>query len=155
MKYLKFALLLPLSFSCCLSMPVLAAGTDCSNRDITCVTGGIGSTEREELQQQAGQYNFWLRTAANKSGAYLADIKVIVRDDKTKAVLLTTTLDGPWLFLSLPEGRYEVEAQYHDRTKRSDQLLKKTTDIKKGSQRQMMMYFEASNVGELNYQPAQ
>ncbi|BBB63782.1 hypothetical protein UNDKW_5509 [Undibacterium sp. KW1] len=155
MKLMKLASLLPLSLSLCLSMPALAAGSNCSNKDIACVTGGIGSTEREELQQQAGQYNLWLRTAANKSGAYLADIKVIVRDDKTKAVLLTTTLDGPWLFLNLPEGRYEVETQYHDKTKRSDQIVKKITEIKKGSQRQMMMYFEASNVGELNYQPAQ
>ncbi|MFZ6735086.1 hypothetical protein ACO0LG_24415 [Undibacterium sp. Ji42W] len=155
MKYMKLTALLPLSFFLCLSMPALAAGSNCSNKDIACVTGGIGATEREELQQQAGPYNLWLRTAANKSGAYLADLKVIVRDDKTKAVLLTTTLDGPWLFLSLPEGRYEVEAQYHDKVKRSDQIVKKVTDIKKGSQRQLMMYFEASNVGELNYQPAQ
>ncbi|MFZ6679596.1 hypothetical protein [Undibacterium sp. Tian12W] len=155
MKYMKLTALLPLSFFLCLSMPALAAGSNCSNKVIDCVTGGIGATEREELQQQAGQYNLWLRTAANKSGAYLADIKVIVRDDKTKAVLLTTTLDGPWLFLSLPEGRYEVEAQYHDKAKRSEQIVKKVTEIKKGSQRQMVMYFEASNVGELNYQPAQ
>jgi hypothetical protein len=153
-KLMKLAALLPLSLSLCLSMPALAAGSNCSNKDIACVTGGIGSTEREELQQQAGQYNLWLRTAANKSGAYLADIKIIVRDDKTKAVLLTTTLDGPWLFLSLPEGRYEVEAQYHDKAKRSEQIVKKVTDIKKGSQRQMMMYFDASNVGELDYKPA-
>ncbi len=152
---MKFAVLLPLSFSLCLSMPAQAAGSSCSNREVACVTGGIGSTEREELQQQAGQYNLWLRTAANKSGAYLADIKVIVRDDKSKVVLLTTTLDGPWLLLNLPEARYEIEAHYHDRVKRTDQVVKKTTDIKKGSQRQMMMYFEASNVGELNYQPAQ
>jgi hypothetical protein len=154
MKFAKLAMLLPLSLSLCLSMPVLAAGSNCSNKEITCLSGGIGSTEREELQQQAGQYNFWLRTAASKSGAYLANIKVIVRNEKTKAVLLTTSLDGPWLFLALPEGRYEVEAHYHDKATRSDQIVKKVTDIKKGGQRQMMMYFEASNVGELNYQPA-
>jgi len=154
-KYAKLAILLPLSLSLCLSLPALAAGSNCSNKDIACVSGGIGSTEREELQQQAGQYTLWLRTAATKSGAYLANIKVIVRDEKSKAVLMNVTLDGPWLFLGLPEGRYEIEAQYHDKAKRSDQIVKKVTEIKKGSQRQMMMYFEASNVGELHYQPAQ
>lgn len=77
-----------------------------------------------------------------------------MRDEKTKAVLLTTTLDGPWLFLALPEGRYEIEAHYHDKATRSDQIVKKISDIKKVGQRQMMMYFDASNVGELNYKPA-
>lgn len=154
MKYVKLAMLLPFSLSLCLNMPALAAGSNCSNKDIACLSGGIGSTEREELQQQAGQYTFWLRTAASKSGAYLADIKVIVRDEKTKTVLFNTTMDGPWLFLNLPEGRYEIEAQYHDKVTRSDQIVKKVTEIKKSGQRQMMMYFEASNVGELNYKPA-
>ncbi|MBC3908914.1 hypothetical protein [Undibacterium umbellatum] len=154
MKHIKLAILLPLSLSLSLGMPVLAAGSNCSNKDIACVSGGVGSTEREELQQQAGQYTLWLRTAASKSGAYLADIKVVVRDEKTKAVLLTTTLDGPWLFLALPDGRYEIEAHYHDKATRSDQIVKKISDIKKAGQRQMMMYFDASNVGELIYKPA-
>ncbi|MFZ6741665.1 hypothetical protein ACO0LC_00385 [Undibacterium sp. JH2W] len=155
MKLYNLMMIVPLLFSLLSGASTMAAGKDCSQKGITCVSGGIGSSEREELQQQTGQYNFWLRTVANKSGAYLADIKIIVRDEKTKSVLLSTAMDGPWLFLALPEGRFEVEAHYHDNVKRADQIIKKLTDIKKGSQRQMMMYFEASNVGELNYQPAQ
>ncbi|MFZ6871448.1 hypothetical protein ACO0LF_05190 [Undibacterium sp. Di27W] len=154
MKQNNLMLMIPFLLALLASHPALATGNNCSNKDIACVSGGIGSTEREELQQQAGQYSLWLRTVASKSGAYLANIKVIVRDEKTRAVLMNVTLDGPWLFLGLHEGRYEIEAQYHDPVKRSDQIVKQVTDIRKGKQRQMLMYFEASNVGELNYKPA-
>lgn len=128
-----------------------AAGSNCSSKGIACVSGGIGGTEREEMQQHAKQYSLWIRTAADKSGAYLADIKLTVRDVKSHETILSTTLDGPWAFIALPAGRYEVEASYRDPGKNSDQVVKKSTDIKTGDHRQMVIYFSASNVGELDY----
>ncbi len=131
-----------------------ATGSNCSSKTIACVSGGIGSSEREELQKDASKYSLWIKTVASKSGAYLADIKVAVQDLNTHETVLSTTLDGPWLFLALPAGRYEVSASYHDSGKKTEQIFKKMTGIKNGEHRQMLIYFDASNVGELNYKTA-
>lgn len=146
------AFLLALGISFASTQPVQAAGTNCSSQGIACVSGGIGGSEREELQQQAKSYSLWVNTVANKSGAYLADIRVTVRNAKNHEMVLTATMDGPWLFIALPAGRYEVEAKYHDPVKNSDQVVKKITDIKAGDHRQMLMYFDASNVGRFDYE---
>ncbi|MFZ6760767.1 hypothetical protein ACO0K9_26470 [Undibacterium sp. Ji50W] len=123
-----------------------ATGSNCSARGITCISGGIGEPEREELRQQAGQYSLWISTAAKKSGAFLSDTKITVRDSKNHQVVLTTTMDGPLLFLGLPAGQYEVEAIFYEKTMRIDQQLKKLTTIKPPDHHQMMFYFDVPDI---------
>lgn len=123
-----------------------AAGQNCSASGITCLSGGVGDSEREELRQQASQYSLWISTAAKKSGAFLSDTKIIVRDGKDHRVVFTTVMDGPWLFLGLPVGQYEVEAIFHEKTMRIDQQLKKATMIKQTDHHQMMFYFDVPDV---------
>ena len=72
-------------------------------------TGGIGSGERDVLLKRRQDFNVWVTTAAKKSGAYLADVRIKVVDAASR-VVLETTLDGPLLFIGLKPGQYSVEA---------------------------------------------
>ena len=57
----------------------------------------------------------WVITAAKKSGAYLADVQVKVTDSQQR-VVFEAPLDGPWLMIDLPLGRYVVEARLNGET---------------------------------------
>lgn len=109
------------------------------------ISGGIGVDERRDLQEQQGQYNFWLRTAIQRSGAYLSAVKVRITDLDSKKVVLEHTLDGPWLLANLPPGRYTLEARYRSSAAAPEQVLRQTTEVRPGSQRQMMLYFEGTD----------
>ena len=63
-----------------------------------------------------------------------ADVKVTVRDAQ-KRVVFDDTLDGPWLFLQLPQGRYDVQARWADET------LQQITTVHPGDHHQAFFYF--------------
>ena len=69
------------------------------------VSGGIGSSEREEMALVKSNYNLRLLFAVQGSGAYLADIKVRV-SETAGATLLTAVSKGPWFYVKLVPGRY-------------------------------------------------
>ncbi|MEX1300808.1 MAG: hypothetical protein AB1Z16_01490 [Desulfotignum sp.] len=74
------------------------------------ISGGIGITERQVLDQMAGKYSLKVVLAA-KDGHYLSRCYMeIIRADGTK--ILSTSTDGPWLLADLEPGRYQVKAQY-------------------------------------------
>ena len=152
MKYQTTMIKLALALGLAIGMASTGhASSNCTSNSIKCISGGIGSSEREEMQQQASLYSLRILTAANKSGAYLSDIKLTVRDAKNHELVLSATLDGPWIFMALPAGRYELEANYHDQARKTGQTVKKIVDIKAAGHKQLMIYFDASNVGELVY----
>jgi hypothetical protein len=72
------------------------------------ISGGSSAESREEMKQQAGQFNV-RATFITKSGAYMADVDVVVTDAAGKAVLTTRT-EGPWLYARLAPGSYEMRA---------------------------------------------
>ena len=82
-----------------------------TNDDVCWVSGGIGAEERDEMIMALPDYNFRLLVAAEKSGAYLAAVRVVVRDARGRTIL-DAPLEGPWLLSRLPPGRYEVTATY-------------------------------------------
>ncbi|HQT26292.1 MAG TPA: carboxypeptidase regulatory-like domain-containing protein, partial [Burkholderiales bacterium] len=55
-------------------------------------------------------YNLLL-TFAEKSGAYLADVQVVVKSVKGKKGF-DTVAEGPFLYASLPPGKYDVSVEY-------------------------------------------
>ncbi|MDE2430704.1 MAG: carboxypeptidase regulatory-like domain-containing protein [Burkholderiales bacterium] len=120
-------------------------GKSCSTEVIDCVSGGIGQSEREALLNQSSKYNFWLTTAGSKSGAYLSEVQVTIRDVRSGARVFFNTMDGPWLFANLPPGNYEVEARYRENDTAPVQVVKKITSIQKGQHRQMMLYFNVAS----------
>jgi hypothetical protein len=73
-------------------------------------TGGVSSTERAELRARRGEFTLWISTAARRSGALLGDVQVTVSDARHR-VVYEGPLDGPWLLLDLPAGRYDVQAR--------------------------------------------
>lgn len=76
--------------------------------DVRYLVGGVGAEERDYMQSQAPNYNLKLIFAV-ASREYLADVKVVILDPNGKTYV-TTTADGPWMMVKLPEGSYVIQA---------------------------------------------
>lgn len=80
-----------------------------SQNGVAYITGGVGEDEVQALRAVAPQYNLRM-TFASKRGSYLSDIDVTITSDAGRPVLTVRT-EGPFLFVRLPAGRYQVGAQ--------------------------------------------
>jgi len=78
--------------------------------DVAVVHGGIGADDRALIEAKAADHNLKLTFARKGSGAYLADVKVVVRN-KQGTVVIDTVASGPLLVARLPEGEYSVAAK--------------------------------------------
>lgn len=72
------------------------------------ISGGAGADSREELLAQEKDYNLKI-IVADKSGDYLADVKVVI-ESAMKAQVLDTTMGGPILLARLAPGTYTIRA---------------------------------------------
>ncbi len=96
--------------------------------------GGVTFEERSTMQLTASSYSLWVVTAAVKSGAFLADAQITIRDEAGTAVF-DHRVGGPWLYVDLPPGRYTVQARLGG----ADQ--QRSTTIRQGDHHQMLFYF--------------
>jgi hypothetical protein len=112
---------------------------------ILCVSGGVGETERARLKDQSEQFSFWLITAARKTGAYLSGANVGILDAQSHKVIATCAMDGPWLFVNLPSGHFEIETRYRENTDQPEQIIKEKLSVRKNDRRQMIHYFSTSD----------
>ena len=71
------------------------------------VTGGVSREEQADLEAMQKSFTLWLTTADERSGAYLSDAAVEIRDAQN-ALILAATLNGPFLLADLEPGRYRV-----------------------------------------------
>jgi hypothetical protein len=78
------------------------------NQGIRYASGGVGESERDELNALSSQFNLRLLFAMQGSGDYLADVQVNIRDQSGNMVLNAESR-GPWFFAQLPPGAYRVE----------------------------------------------
>jgi hypothetical protein len=101
-------------------------------------SGGVSDEELVALHAKRDTYSLWVVTAALTSGAHLADVSIKIRDANQRTVF-SGQLDGPWLFIDLPLGRYEVEAAL------AGQLQKRATTIHRGDHHQMFFYFNTGD----------
>jgi len=86
-----------------------------TEKGISYMFGGIGSEERELMKKEGKDYN--LRLAfAQKTGQYVADVGLVIEDAK-RTQILSITVSGPWFFIKLPEGTYNVKATYAGKTR--------------------------------------
>jgi len=76
------------------------------------ISGGTGADAREALHAKEKDYNLKI-IVADKSGDYLAGVKVVIESAK-KAQLLDTTMEGPILLAKLPPGTYTIRATSND-----------------------------------------
>ncbi|HEX5804307.1 MAG TPA: hypothetical protein VFY24_14870 [Azospira sp.] len=72
------------------------------------LSGGIGDEARAEMRKAAADYNVHLMFS-ERSGAYLADVPVTVRQRGGEKVYSGVS-EGPLLYLRLPPGNYRVAA---------------------------------------------
>lgn len=68
-------------------------------------SGGIGEEERATAPAEGTKLVFFA-----EGGRFVANVKVQVSDAGGK-LLVDTVVDGPWLILRLPAGRYRVQAE--------------------------------------------
>jgi hypothetical protein len=99
------------------------------------VEGGVGASETQSMESERASYSLWVMTAARTSGAHLADAEVTILNEKGERVF-ERRIDGPWLMIDLPLGRYEVRART------GDQAQSRTTTIHPGDHHQVIFYFD-------------
>jgi len=102
------------------------------------VSGGASASELVALHGQRDAFSLWVVTTALKSGAYLADVEVTIRDAR-KQIVFQQKLEGPWLFIDLPLGSYEVEATLNSET------FKRRTTLRKGDHHQVFFQFNTGD----------
>jgi hypothetical protein len=110
-----------LAISAAIAAPIPGLALELNERgDTHWVSGGIGEGERVDMLMLLPDYNLRVVTVAEKSGAYLAGVAVVVRDVGGGGVIFETTLEGPLLLARLWPGKYQLEATYggkaHTRT---------------------------------------
>jgi hypothetical protein len=77
--------------------------------------GGVGSDEREIMEEKGKAYNVKLSFAA-KGGAFLSDVTLVIADAKS-GELISLVTDGPLFFIQLPPAIYTVIATFRNETK--------------------------------------
>ncbi len=78
--------------------------------DIRYIVGGVGIEQREAMKALYDQYSLKLEVA-EKSGAYVADVHVMITDTGGREYLHIRQ-QGPILLIDLPDGQYNIEATY-------------------------------------------
>ncbi len=77
------------------------------------VSGGVGDKELEQVNLASKDYNLKL-ILAEKSGAYAANVKVLIVDHQGKPVLDLASA-GPILLTRLAPAKYQIRAIYQGR----------------------------------------
>lgn len=96
-----------------------------SQNGVTYLSGGVGEGQAAAIKAAAANYSVML-TFADPSGAYLADVKVMISDQKGKPVLDTVST-GPMLLVDLPPGQYRLNAEYKGNTQSQAMSVKTKT----------------------------
>jgi len=104
------------------------------------VVGGVSEEERQDMKASTTSHNLWVITAAAGSGAYLADVEIILRNSKG-IIQHQQKLEGPWYLLQVPPGRYILEAHY-----RGERIQRRLHVISKQHQR-IHLHFKCTGHG--------
>ncbi len=134
--------------SAALASAVALSGGVAIAQKVDYLSGGVGLGEREALAARAKEFNLKVVTAAERSGAYLAEVRMKVIDTRDAKVVLDTTMKGPWLFAQLPAGNYTLEATYGGKT------VTKTVAIPDAGQREAYFYWTVAGLMEPERPPA-
>jgi hypothetical protein len=125
---------LALASVCCLQ-PVCAMDRGTTELGRSYMSGGVGAEEMSALNAERGQYALAILTASKGSGAFLGDVHIRITDEQSRQVL-DTVMDGPWLLVDLPAGRYQVEADHAAVVKKS------TVALGASGHQQTVFYFD-------------
>jgi hypothetical protein len=90
--------------------PAMSLPQEQTQNDVAYLCGGVGQEEASYMKQQARNYDLAL-TFATRTGAYLADVDVNIKNTKGDDVL-QAKCDGPMLLVNLPKsGTYRIRAE--------------------------------------------
>jgi glucose/arabinose dehydrogenase len=101
-------------------------------------TGGVSAAEQAQLRARPREFTLWVVTVARRSGAWLSDVQVTVSDARHQ-VVFDGSLDGPWLLLDLPDGRYDVQARL------GSQWQTRATLVHAGQRQQEVFRFDVAS----------
>ena len=108
------------------------------------LSGGISPGDRVKMHAQRDHYSLWVATVAKPSGAYLADVDLRIVNAKTQAVVLDRQMEGPWLFVKLPAGQYNLSATFHAADGAPTQTLNSQVAIANQGLRQAVLRFDSN-----------
>ena len=77
--------------------------------------GGIGSDERKILDEKGKNYSLKL-AFAERHGSFVASVKLAIEGANQVGIVDITT-NGPWFYIDLPPGSYEVKAIFEGKLK--------------------------------------
>ncbi len=106
--------------------------------DIRYVSGGVGESERNELDALSDEFNLHLMFATQGSGEYLSSVQVNVLDAHKRSVL-TAVSKGPWFYAQLPPGDYQIEVT--PTGERGEQQTQRKSAHLDGSSRSKMDFY--------------
>lgn len=90
---------------------------------VSYISGGICLTGVQTMKDLAKDYVLELvlveKTAEHVKENYIADVMVTIKDVKENIVLSAST-EGPFLLVNLPDGRYNISADYNGIVKTRD-----------------------------------
>ncbi|WP_233271760.1 carboxypeptidase regulatory-like domain-containing protein [Paraburkholderia acidiphila] len=96
--------------------------------DIAYLSGGIGSDQSAAFKSAMHRYPLSLEFARQSAGGneYLADVPVKIADTHGTPLLSTRTR-GPFMLVSIPDGRYVITASHGGNTERRTVDIGNTT----------------------------
>jgi hypothetical protein len=84
--------------------------------NITFLSGGLSEPERKNLEEMGRKYSLKV-IFSNERGEYLSEVTVTIFGQKGESIL-TTVSNGPWFFINLPSGTYDLEVSFQKNRKR-------------------------------------
>jgi len=97
-----------------MALILLVFSMDVRAGDVPYLSGGVGADAREELLAKEKEYNLKI-VVAERSGDYLAGVKVVI-ESAQKEQVLDTTMEGPILLAKLAPGTYTIRAVHDGQT---------------------------------------
>jgi len=107
------------------------------------LSGGVTSEDRKAMLAERAPYSLWVATVAKPSGAYPTDAHLRIVALKDGSPVIDRAMDGPWCFISLPVGGYEVTASVRVDERQAPQTLVSRVAVVQGRQRQVVLRFES------------
>ena len=131
--------------SLALASAAALAAPPTTNLDVSVRSGGVSTEDFAALNSQASDYALKMIFAAKHSGAYLADVDVVVRSLPGREVVVEHRTEGPLLLATLPPGRYEIVASYGQVLPGAPTRQVRQVTISPSSLAQMVMYFDTGD----------
>ncbi|SAL05650.1 hypothetical protein AWB81_07249 [Caballeronia arationis] len=110
-RYARFSLFLAFLICVCANGAALVQSLPqpASQNGISYITGGVGEDGVLAFRAAAPSYNLRMKFAS-KTGNYLSDVDVTITSGAGRPVLTVRT-EGPFLFVRVPAGRYQIGAK--------------------------------------------